>query len=280
MRLLTTVADPDQLAQLISDHGNEDFKTVLQEQFKLSGNLLAAVLYAVARATGPISVHQGCLRVEKYVNSIGRYGRMAFLSSMYGSGAELAQAFCRSCAVAGGTYVLAEPVTQITKTESGYTVELAHGTVRTKSLIMHPSYLPETALSETELPIARRFTVLDSPALGDDTTSMLSFVDGDCVVSMLYLTSSTMVVPSGKALVYAWTRGAYKQVKEVLERAIDCAVGAKARRLMSVGLECRTLAPSGGFTCTPGMPDESVDMDSAVVAAQAILDKFFAGETS
>lgn len=41
----------------------------------------------------------------RFLNSFGRFGRMAYITCMYGS-AELSQAFCRLCAVYGGIYML------------------------------------------------------------------------------------------------------------------------------------------------------------------------------
>ena len=52
---------------------------------------------------------QGLKSTKKFLCSLGRFGNTPFLFSMYGSG-ELPQAFCRLCAVFGGTYYLGKSV--------------------------------------------------------------------------------------------------------------------------------------------------------------------------
>ena len=52
---------------------------------------------------------QGLKSTKKFLSSLGRFGNTPFLHSMYGSG-ELPQAFCRLCAVFGGTYYLGKDI--------------------------------------------------------------------------------------------------------------------------------------------------------------------------
>jgi hypothetical protein len=51
------------------------------------------------------SCAEGLAALHAHVSALGQFGDTAFLSCMYGSG-EVAQAFCRLCAVSRGTYVL------------------------------------------------------------------------------------------------------------------------------------------------------------------------------
>lgn len=50
-------------------------------------------------------------RIRRYLMSLDVYGPFALLYSMYGSGGELSQGFCRSAAVAGATYKLGVQLT-------------------------------------------------------------------------------------------------------------------------------------------------------------------------
>lgn len=45
---------------------------------------------------------------------MGRFGKGAYLCPLYGGGSEIAQAFCRVCAVYGGIYILDQPLTKYT----------------------------------------------------------------------------------------------------------------------------------------------------------------------
>lgn len=56
------------------------------------------------------SVKSGLESTHKFVLSMGRFGKGAYLCLMYGGGSEIAQAFCRVCAVYGGIYILNQPL--------------------------------------------------------------------------------------------------------------------------------------------------------------------------
>ena len=53
----------------------------------------------------------------QHMSALGKFGDTAFLSILYGS-AELPQAFCRMCAVWGGTYVLRRTIQRVTLREA------------------------------------------------------------------------------------------------------------------------------------------------------------------
>ena len=59
----------------------------------------------------------GLKSTKKFLSSLGRFGNTPFLHSMYGSG-ELPQAFCRLCAVFGGTYYLGKSIDGIILNEN------------------------------------------------------------------------------------------------------------------------------------------------------------------
>ena len=89
------------------DSGEMDFENYLKKQHKLSGSLLALVRHALALETTHRSatLKDGMNRLCRHLQGLGRYGTTAFLAPLYGSG-EFPQAFCRSAAVHGGTYLL------------------------------------------------------------------------------------------------------------------------------------------------------------------------------
>lgn len=96
-----------------------------------------------------ITTEIGLHRLYRHMNSIGRYGDTAFLCCKYGSG-ELAQAFCRMCAVWGGTYILRRSIQEIITVTDNDTVGRIDGIVDTagcsikcSSLICNIGYLSE-----------------------------------------------------------------------------------------------------------------------------------------
>jgi len=57
----------------------------------------------------PVSTEEGLTAVFRHLTALGVHGETAFLAPLYGSG-ELAQAFCRLCAIHRGTYLLRHPL--------------------------------------------------------------------------------------------------------------------------------------------------------------------------
>lgn len=53
---------------------------------------------------------EGLQSTHKFARSMGRFGKGAYLCPLYGGGSEIAQAFCRVCAVYGGIYILNQPL--------------------------------------------------------------------------------------------------------------------------------------------------------------------------
>jgi RAB protein geranylgeranyltransferase component A len=86
---------------------SKTFDEFLSQKYKLSPKLRAIVRYALAWEIDDSSttLAKGMATLRKHVQALGRYGTTAFLVPMYGSG-ELSQAFCRSAAVFGATYLL------------------------------------------------------------------------------------------------------------------------------------------------------------------------------
>jgi RAB protein geranylgeranyltransferase component A len=126
-------SDMESLIRCVRD--GVSFSDFLRTVVKLPDRLAVVVVYALAlssfgyinnEANEPIS--DAMARVSKYstkdgvedlllhVTALGRFGHTAFLTAMYGSG-ELSQAFCRSGAVYGSTYMLRRPPLRITLEE-------------------------------------------------------------------------------------------------------------------------------------------------------------------
>lgn len=109
MKLLSICMDGDDTK--FNDYQNKTFYTYLKDK-KLTPNLIHYVLYAISMSTDKTSCLEGIENTKRFLNSLGRFGKTPFLFSMYGSG-ELPQAFCRLCAVFGGTYCLNRPVNSL-----------------------------------------------------------------------------------------------------------------------------------------------------------------------
>jgi RAB protein geranylgeranyltransferase component A len=97
-----------------------DYEEYLTTHPRLSEKLTTLVRCALSLDFGSekLTVGQGMQRLGQHLQSLGRFGATAFLVPMYGSG-ELSQAFCRSAAVYGATYLLRRAAVGIELGEDG-----------------------------------------------------------------------------------------------------------------------------------------------------------------
>lgn len=125
------------------------FQVLLEKHFKLSPKLQQVVVYCVALASFPAEKNQmtardGLANVYRYVASIGRFAGTAFLVPLYGV-SEIAQSFCRLCAVYGGIYVLRAPIDGFVvdkATDKVVGIRCTDGdVVRAKNVVTNGSYV-------------------------------------------------------------------------------------------------------------------------------------------
>lgn len=148
----TNQADDDAIAKYL----DKPFQELLEKHFKLSAKLQQVVVYCVGLASFPaaknqISGREGLAAVYRYVASIGRFTSTAFLVPLYGV-SEIAQSFCRLCAVYGGIYVLRAPVDAFLVDQESNTVMGLRsndgGMLRGKHVIINGSYVDSFAKKE------------------------------------------------------------------------------------------------------------------------------------
>jgi RAB protein geranylgeranyltransferase component A len=124
-----------------------DFETYLTEKQRLSPQLRSLVRYALTLESGrptnssgstssSPSTQEGMKNLCHHMQSLGRFGSTAFLVPVYGSG-ELPQAFCRSAAVYGATYLLRRaPLRILTTSTTGDDVNEAQSQSAVQGVIL------------------------------------------------------------------------------------------------------------------------------------------------
>ncbi|WWC96996.1 hypothetical protein V866_003873 [Kwoniella sp. B9012] len=149
MKFLLFAASDFEESEILKGKENQPLIQFLQTSFSLPTPLSESIIYAISHCSSPSEQTLPALvRTRRYLKSIGRYGNNAFLVGQYGGAGEIAQGFCRACAVFGGTYVLgpsAKP-TSIAETPEGVTLDIpCHPRPATAShLISSPNHIPPT----------------------------------------------------------------------------------------------------------------------------------------
>jgi Rab GDP dissociation inhibitor len=115
------------------------------KKYKLSDLTIDFLGHAVALHTSDDYINKGAkdtiLKMQLYLESIGRYGDSPFLYPIYGLGG-LPEAFSRLCAIHGGTYMLNTKVDEILFNEEGKVTGIRNGenTASAPLIICDPSY--------------------------------------------------------------------------------------------------------------------------------------------
>lgn len=110
MKFLTFAMEYDTSHALLEGAQDMNYIQFLQEKFKITGKLQEAIVYVIAMVDDKALVKTGLESTHKFVQAMGRFGKGAYLCPLYGGGSEIAQAFCRVCAVYGGVYILNQPL--------------------------------------------------------------------------------------------------------------------------------------------------------------------------
>ena len=114
MKFLTLCHDlpsmsEEEASARIAQFKERRFKEFLKHE-RLTDNLVHFVLHSIAMVGEEATTQEGLAATAKFLTSLGRFGGATpFLWPMYGAG-EMPQAFCRLCAVFGGTYFLGRQI--------------------------------------------------------------------------------------------------------------------------------------------------------------------------
>ncbi|OCH86038.1 FAD/NAD(P)-binding domain-containing protein [Obba rivulosa] len=119
MRFLVFAAGEFESATELKGKENVPFFNFLRDVFSLDERTARSVAYGLAFCVSAQDPTLSALqRLRRYSKSVGRYGPSAFLVGHYGGIGEVAQGFCRTSAVSGGTYVLGRRLLSVSSLKS------------------------------------------------------------------------------------------------------------------------------------------------------------------
>ena len=170
---------------------NMSFESYLKNKHSLSDHMMKIVIHAMAMGAcndkqSTYSVKDGMDNLCKHLQALGRYGGTAFLATLYGSG-ELSQAFCRSAAVHGGTYLLRRGVNSIKFDSTGKlsTVKLRgcvydenfsipEKELKTKNVVLPARMLKSKQNTSNALRLHRRICIIRGKLVKNESSDLFS----------------------------------------------------------------------------------------------------------
>uniref|UniRef100_A0A0L8FS70 Rab proteins geranylgeranyltransferase component A n=1 Tax=Octopus bimaculoides TaxID=37653 RepID=A0A0L8FS70_OCTBM len=188
------------------------FSAYLEEKF--SPIARHYIYHGIAMAQKSTTTKEGIALAQKFFSSVGQYGDIPFITSIYGVG-ELPQAFSRMCAVWGGIYCLNLSVKAIIIHEGKAKAVITSDGKRIECewLIVEPSYIPDDIIESMETQIVNRAILVTDKALLQSPKEELSLLniyppeDTSRPVVMLEYPPSAMVCPTGLCLIHFTRQG-------------------------------------------------------------------------
>lgn len=131
--------------QNLSSTAPESLDDLLKSpEYHLPQTLRNAIQYAIALSPTPgIGQKEAFKAIQRHVAGFGVYGPFPLIVPLHGGGGELSQAFCRTAAVNGATYILNRKIRGVRKDEGEYPFDVtfdveegeALGRVRCRHLV-------------------------------------------------------------------------------------------------------------------------------------------------
>jgi hypothetical protein len=120
--------------------------------FKLDPKLQQVILQAIndsEEGLNDATTEEGLASTFRYLRSLGKWGNSPLICPLYGGCSEISQAFCRSCAVYGGVYMLDQTISSLEFKEDKYHINCEYN-FTSDHLITSIDYLQDMSNIETE----------------------------------------------------------------------------------------------------------------------------------
>eukprot|EP00038_Savillea_parva_P021718 m.35858 g.35858 ORF g.35858 m.35858 type:complete len:665 (+) comp5336_c0_seq2:190-2184(+) len=158
--------DDNDAKSVVTDVPDTGLEAYLKSEWKFSSDLAKYITFAIANVDPDTPAKTALARVREFFSSLGHYGKTPFIYPLYGVG-EIPQAFCRLCAVFGGTYMLRQSVDGFATSDTG---KACTGIVLNGKHIASPWVVTTAACLPASYPVAAKGTsVVRAVVLTDNT---------------------------------------------------------------------------------------------------------------
>lgn len=298
MKFLTFCKEFEQHPEEYRGFEGRPFLEFLQSK-QLSKNVERYVLHAIAMVEGTTPTLQALKSVQKFLESLGRYGNSPFLASLYGSG-ELPQCFCRLCAVYGGIYHLQRGPGALLVNEDGACIGIVSNGRRfnCRWVVMGASYAPPEMVSSRDTQRVSRAIVISDESLHPaekEQITLLRLEQSEQLPQSVLVQEQgpgMMVCPPGLYVVHLTCSSVQETAEQDLAHAVNMLFDTspegedkskpKALYILYFNVEDTTQAPLNE-NCPPGLilvssPGPYLDYEHPVSEAKEVFHRMYPNE--
>lgn len=298
MKFLTFCKEFEQHPEEYRGFEGRPFLEFLQSK-QLSKNVEHYVLHAIAMVDGTTPTLQALKSVQKFLESLGRYGNSPFLASLYGSG-ELPQCFCRLCAVYGGIYHLQRGPGALLVNEDGACIGIVSNGRRfnCRWVVMGASYAPPEMVSSRDTQRVSRAIVISDESLHPaekEQITLLRLEQSEQLPQSVLVQEQgpgMMVCPPGLYVVHLTCPSVQETAEQDLAPAVKMLFDTspegedkskpKALHILYFNVEDTTQAPLNE-NCPPGLilvssPGPYLDYEHPVNEAKEVFHRMYPNE--
>lgn len=284
MKYLTFCINYQENPEVFEAFQSRPYYDFLKHQ-KLTENLIHFVIHSIAMVDKSINTLDGLKATQKFLASLGRFGNTPFLYSSFGSG-ELPQAFCRLCAVFGGTYYLGRSIDAIITDANDNCIGILSNGLRIscKKLVMRGQTCPPDLRSNSEATsgevIERRICLINESILPSEK-EQLTFVScppanaNDSYTFVMEAGHGACVCPRGMYCLHL-TKKSSDGESTSLQQSFDSIMpNAQSKLLWSLDFKVATETFSSIEACQNSLyltsgPHFELDYDRTIASARQL----------
>ncbi|XP_035222226.1 rab proteins geranylgeranyltransferase component A 2-like isoform X3 [Stegodyphus dumicola] len=271
---------------------------------KLTPNVEHYIIHAIAMVDESCNTLEGLKASQKFLESLGRYGKSPFLCTCYGS-AELPQCFCRLCAVYEGMYYLKRKAEAVVLSNNHCCGIISMGQrINCQWLVMESSYAPPEFLPPAKPEyLSRGIFITDASLYPSEKNEniLLKLPPGPGItnpITVLEFSSKTYVCPEDLYIVYMVGHSSNTTAEEDLKYAVELlfrseasgnevpngSTNHKPNILWCLYYNQKDTSTIDLNFCVPGSifltssPDVQLDYEHSVKEAREIFNKICPGE--
>eukprot|EP00730_Choanoeca_flexa_P008654 TRINITY_DN12517_c1_g3_i2.p2 TRINITY_DN12517_c1_g3~~TRINITY_DN12517_c1_g3_i2.p2 ORF type:complete len:504 (+),score=117.95 TRINITY_DN12517_c1_g3_i2:1805-3316(+) len=248
------------------------FRDHLKTKHGLSEALMDVLLDQLLWLDEDVDAAKGTACMQTFLASLEVYSPTPYIAIMYGVG-EVAQAFCRLCAVFGGIYMLRSnsldlPSTSVSETDT-ISLDLGHATVTTSKVLVGSTH------SNSKMArLAAVLTNTPSQFPGENPNSLLSVRVADAWVRAILQPADLGIAQGQQCVLQLWTKHTDDDWRRVLEQALSALLGEAEEALLVY--KCSYLMPCFDQkdlidNVFQDLPDVDATVDDAVSRAQQLF---------